>query len=285
MPGYWQVLRVHLRGIRTGARRRDQFKIAVLIALRLLVPFWALLRRFGVLLPAPVGLMGWYRIRDRYGMWEVHGSGGPAWIELIHGGGAVGMALDRLEAGTLVDVGASYGYFTVRCARRIGDRGSVVAIEAHPQRYQELRRSLALNGLGNVAAVWCAAGDFDGPVTLYEPPFSLGRTDPSVTSQRGTPFTVPMRSVDAICSELGLTDVRLVKIDVEGFEPSVLRGMAETLRRSAPAVVFEALDARALEACSAALRQCGFTDVVALDKYNYLAVSSIAGATSGLRHA
>jgi hypothetical protein len=69
----------------------------------------------------------------------------------------------------------------------------------------------------------------------------------------GRPIEVPMRSIDSLCEELVLKDVRFVKIDVEGFEPQVLRGMARLLRRDRPVIVFEALSAAALNACRAEL--------------------------------
>ena len=62
-----------------------------------------------------------------------------------------------------------------------------------------------------------------------------------------------MRTLDAVLAELGgPADVRLVKIDVEGYESQVLKGMPRTLEQR-PLVVFEALDAPSLEAARDAL--------------------------------
>ena len=63
-----------------------------------------------------------------------------------------------------VDVGANCGYFTLLAAGLVGPSGRVVAVEAHPEIYETLRRSLGLNHLPYVTAGNVAVAD--GPGTL-----------------------------------------------------------------------------------------------------------------------
>ncbi|WP_340122804.1 FkbM family methyltransferase [Methylobacter svalbardensis] len=78
-----------------------------------------------------------------------------------------------------------------------------------------------------------AAGDHNGALTLYDVPSVRGwaTSDPDVADhyrQQGlevTAATVPVRRLDSLCAEFGVTDIHFLKIDVEGFEDQVLQGM------------------------------------------------------------
>ena len=50
---------------------------------------------------------------------------------------------------------------------------------------------------------------------------------------------VQIRWADVVMRELGVLRVDLLKIDFEGYEKNVLVGLAETLKRDRPAIVFE----------------------------------------------
>lgn len=52
-------------------------------------------------------------------------------------------------------------------------------------------------------------------------------------------FAVPSRRGDTAFADLGIADVAVIKIDVEGAEVQVLEGFAETIQRSRPVVLFE----------------------------------------------
>ncbi|MBW1600972.1 FkbM family methyltransferase [Streptomyces sp. JJ66] len=136
------------------------------------------------------------------------------------------------RGGTAVDIGGWYGPWTRRLARR-ADR--VVTVEPVPG----LARALRATTPGNVRVVGAAAGEHDGTATLWLPPGGTGERGVSSLVRRdqvhATGLEVPCVSVDG----LGLTDVRLVKIDVDGHEAAVLRGAEATLRRWRPALFVE----------------------------------------------
>jgi FkbM family methyltransferase len=132
------------------------------------------------------------------------------------------------RGGTAVDVGAWYGPWTARLLR-VADR--VVTIEANPELARLLR-----SGLPRTRLIEGAASDEDGTARLWLPGGGRGaeglaslehRTDRSVTVRRLT--------IDS----LGLTDVRFVKMDIEGHELAALRGAEKTIRRDSPALLLE----------------------------------------------
>jgi FkbM family methyltransferase len=149
---------------------------------------------------------------------------------------------------TAVDVGAHHGLYTLLAAKRVGWHGRVVAIEPSPRECVRLERHLQLNRCSNVELVPCAAGEDPGEADLYlvdgmkdwcnslRPPATVG----PVTTVR-----VPVRRLDDILSELSISRVDFVKLDVEGAELPALYGAMKLLRGKArPAMLVEVQDVR-----------------------------------------
>lgn len=143
--------------------------------------------------------------------------------------------------GTLLDVGAHDGGFTLPLAALPGSR--VLAFEPLPASVARLRGAVA--GLGHVTIRAEALGDATGEVVLRLPVVdgvpneqwaSLAKGyaghGPRVAERR---ITVPLRRLD----EFGLEDLTAVKLDAEGAEYEVLRGGRETLLRCRPVLSIE----------------------------------------------
>lgn len=133
--------------------------------------------------------------------------------------------------GTIADVGANWGYFTLVAASAVGSTGSVLALEPDPRQFEALCRNVALNGFDRVACVHAAASSADGRVTLTG--FADDEANRGV-SRIGGEEMGPGRRFDVSAVALdGLTAtsprVDLVKIDVEGAEDLVLEGMRDGL--------------------------------------------------------
>jgi FkbM family methyltransferase len=135
------------------------------------------------------------------------------------------------QGDVFVDVGANIGYDTLLAATRVGTSGRVVAIEASPSTYTLLQRNLALNPFAsNVRPINVAVSDRPGKVDLYE--VSDGNIGAATTlASRGGTFSA---SVDTLPLESILTPderrrLRLIKIDVEGAEPPILRSLVGRL--------------------------------------------------------
>lgn len=130
--------------------------------------------------------------------------------------------LTHLKPGDLfVDVGASSGYYAILAARQVGETGQVVAIEASATPFKRMLHNIHLNGFDyRIRAICAAASDHDGQTLLFINPWDDGWTS---TKQR-TRIAVKV-------STLALDEVATprrratVKIDVEGAELEVLRGM------------------------------------------------------------
>lgn len=125
------------------------------------------------------------------------------------------------EGDVVVDVGANIGAITLAAARAAGDSGHVYSIEAHPRTYKYLRGNLRLNHAENVTAFNVACGNANGTVS-----FSDKRSDDqNSVAHAGIPVSV--RRLDELIPD---QPIKLLKIDVEGYEKFVLEGAVNVLK-------------------------------------------------------
>lgn len=128
---------------------------------------------------------------------------------------------------TLVDVGANVGEIALLCAKRAGE---VIAFEAHPLAAAALRQSVAINDFANVDVVEALVAD--GGTYDFAP--HARNANASAISAAGS---TPSLRLDDVLDDVDAPVIFV--IDVEGSEPRVLRGAAETIARTRPLIVFE----------------------------------------------
>jgi FkbM family methyltransferase len=169
------------------------------------------------------------------GVWE------PGVTALFHG---------LLSPGDVcIDVGANVGYYTLLASRLVGPAGHVYALEPAPSAFIRLNDNLALNGVSNVTALATAAGAEEGHADLYSGSGNVGMSSIRHAHETWTATRVTVRPLPALVDPSELARVRLVKIDVEGFEVEVLRGLEPAFARGfAPAFIVELHTHRAPEA-------------------------------------
>ena len=179
---------------------------------------------------------GDYLVRSPSGWLVTPGEDERLLMAMIESGGvlepgtaAVLMALLR-PGDTMVDVGAHIGTMTLPAARAIGPEGRVIAAEPAARTAALLRRSLHINSLTEYVTLHeCAAGAMNGEAVLHIAPV-LGEN--SLIPHAGIPHTgqtgghtserVAVRPLDDLVPR---GPVRVVKIDAEGYELEVWKGM------------------------------------------------------------
>ena len=130
-----------------------------------------------------------------------------------------------------LDIGANVGVFAIFSAQIVGEAGQVLAFEPEIQRFTRLQENLTLNGLGNVRPFRIALGEQEGEGRLCV----KGMPSPSLVAPKGhgevSAEYEPVEVVrgDDFWKVHCLPSPRVVKIDVEGYELSVLRGLREVL--------------------------------------------------------
>jgi FkbM family methyltransferase len=136
-----------------------------------------------------------------------------------------------------IDIGANKGVYTHMLATLCRE---VHSFEPHPKMYGLLKRALPQNATAHHVAI----ADTNGTADLVIPSYNkAGYTNQGAsldTSKRDAPFgfatyQVPTRTLDSY----NFKNVGFIKIDVEGFEAAVARGLLETVRRERPTLMIE----------------------------------------------
>jgi FkbM family methyltransferase len=157
-----------------------------------------------------------------------------------------------------IDVGAHMGLYTLWAAKIVGEDGLVVAIEPHPINCCMLLHNVQINGLKNVIVVNAAAWSDTTECKMWLAPESGGH---SVTEHvSSTYIVVRARALDDILREFNIAHVDFIKIDVEGAEVHVLKGMTRTLQKNKPKLILESR-LRNLNKVKSILSEAGYSVV------------------------
>lgn len=139
---------------------------------------------------------------------------------------------------TVIDVGADIGYYTLLLARLVGPSGKVLAFEPIPAAKAYLDFNVELNHLDAVQTFPVALFDKSGEA-LLEDPLRASRINPGKKTAAGNDIAVSLVVLDESWPTYGIERVDFVKIDVEGAELNVLKGMEHTLRMFHPHILVE----------------------------------------------
>ncbi len=143
------------------------------------------------------------------------------------------------EGDRVVDVGANVGLYTVVAARLVGAEGRVYAFEPHLANAVSLLENLALNGLSERVRVYTLAlGEREGFGPFHYFRFDAGTSQSQLDTpvdDQGRDFTAAaverkvVRTLDGLVAAGEVERVDHVKIDVDGNELPILRGMRALL--------------------------------------------------------
>jgi FkbM family methyltransferase len=147
------------------------------------------------------------------------------------------------SGGTFFDIGANIGAYTLIASEISGAK--VASMEPHPKTFAVLADNVRLNARHNVTCLQVAVSDREGTIALTDGlESSLNRV---LHDGEGADGAIEVRSqrLETICeSTRMLPDI--IKIDVEGHEPSVLRGLGR-YRAVARAILVEGGDRLAIQ--------------------------------------
>jgi FkbM family methyltransferase len=146
---------------------------------------------------------------------------------------------------TVFDIGANAGYHTLLFAKLVDKTGHVYAFEPVPENVQYLRETLRLNRLDNVTLHAVAVSDaegtadmkyvgaFDGYGHLAEGGHGYYHSAPCQV------VSVPTITLDKFCRDACISQVDLIKLDIEGAEILALNGMSQLVRTCHPILIIE----------------------------------------------
>ena len=147
------------------------------------------------------------------------------------------------EGDTFIDVGANRGVHTLCAARQVGRSGRVYAFEPLPAAYKVLEAHLTANMLDNTVAYNGGLGD--EPATLQLNILSDDHSGTCTFRDDATTVSgvsVPVWRLADLLGDMPIKGRCLVKIDTEGFDHRVIKGMGPLLDRPDIAVWCEVTD-------------------------------------------
>jgi FkbM family methyltransferase len=159
------------------------------------------------------------------------------------------IVLDRVSRGMVFfDVGSHIGYFSLLARHLVGSEGQVHSFEPTPSTFAVLRQNMQRfpNAVQNNLAAYSHAGvlefrDFGVAFSAFNSLASdkLGVVDRARITSTST--RVPTITLDEYVRQVAVTP-HFIKIDAEGAELEILRGMPDILRRARPMITLEVGD-------------------------------------------
>ena len=143
----------------------------------------------------------------------------------------------------ILDLGAHVGTFAVYAAKQVGPKGRVIAFEPSSSNFQLLQQNACLNRLENLDLLNRGAWDREADLDLALSPMSSSHSlyvGSSPAPRNGQIERIHVSTVDQSLAELGIDRVQFVKMDIEGAEVEVLRGMDQLIKRCQPAMAVAA---------------------------------------------
>ena len=140
---------------------------------------------------------------------------------------------EKIETGNIVvDIGANIGLHTLNMARIVGNTGQVFAFEPDPSNFEILKKNVKINNYKNIILEQKAVGDKHGRVTLYQSDNPINHRIFPQTERATNQVQVELTNLDNYFDSDMIDKINFIKIDVEGMEFGVLKGMKNILKNN-----------------------------------------------------
>lgn len=142
------------------------------------------------------------------------------------------------------DIGANVGFFSIIAAKLVGDRGKVYAFEPGLGNAKSIRHNARLNNFDRIEVIEKAVSHTSGEGQLLLAKYSGGHAlatadaPPDLAGE----VTVDLVCIDDLIAQHKIAPPNFVKVDVEGAELDVLKGMTKTIQTYQPTIIYEVDD-------------------------------------------
>lgn len=165
-------------------------------------------------------------------------------------------AMKRLlrKGDTFIDVGANIGYLSGIAMGLVGKTGQVHSFEPVPKHFQRLKNLALANKGYKIVVNQCALGEKEGTARIGVSGLSIGTSTmvPGLLKFKEIAYgrrkeiieemiEVPAHRLDSYIKEKSIGGVSLIKIDAEGFEFPILKGLSGYFENAdhLPAIICE----------------------------------------------
>lgn len=145
--------------------------------------------------------------------------------------------LEKDKNSVFVDIGANIGQHSIFAAHFCS---KVYAFEPITKIYNQFKLSIEINNISNITPVNCALGDKKEKTDIYSNEINMGASSIVIKDAgRQRLQTIEVETLDGLEEGLGIDRIDFVKIDVEGFEWSVLQGAKQIYEKYLPTTLIE----------------------------------------------
>jgi FkbM family methyltransferase len=139
-----------------------------------------------------------------------------------------------------VDVGAYIGYYSILARNIVGELGKVISFEPNPMSFKMLRKNIEINGYKNCIAENIALWDEEGFLKLFIGKCIDGSCSLFLAEEVDKKRYVMVKTMTFDkYSEINDISPDLIKIDAEGAEYKILKGMEKVMDANRPKLVIE----------------------------------------------
>ena len=132
----------------------------------------------------------------------------------------------------VLDIGANIGYYTALLSQEAGDNGLILALEPDLESYKYLSQSIRSLENNNVLSFPVAASNLSQRLPLYISKENRGDNRLYKNNQKRDRIIVDCLTIDELSTKTKIESFDLIKIDVQGYEPKVFKGMGNTIKSS-----------------------------------------------------
>jgi len=144
---------------------------------------------------------------------------------------------------TCLDIGSNIGYYVMLEKKILGDTGKIIALEPSPENFKYLTKNVQRTNSTNIELHNIAAGNVRGKLDffMYDGESNSGHIVPdnSFKNASGKIIQVPVTPIDILVKDLNINKLDFLRMDVEGYEFEILKGMLNTLEKYRPIIQIE----------------------------------------------
>lgn len=139
----------------------------------------------------------------------------------------------------VMDIGANIGFHTLYFAELCGPEGLVFAFEPIQFNYAALSDNLSLNNFNQIRTINAALGNENREMEIHIDPAVTNPGAYNLLTEGDKNTTITCLKGDDYLESLALKKINFIKIDVEGYEYEVLKGLKQTILCFRPVIIFE----------------------------------------------
>lgn len=145
-------------------------------------------------------------------------------------------------ANVIFDVGANIGETALLFAQQ-APQAQIFSFEPHPETYNKALTNIGLNAFANIRLFNLGMGAASERLKLYQVTDHNPGMNRILPGEQTYPFTwVDIVTLDGFCTQHGIVTIDFLKVDVEGFEYSVLEGGKNIVAKTHPLIYLELYD-------------------------------------------